>query len=60
MRRLADLINRVYAVAEKGPWLPGTTRSTEEITELTRAGQMVVALVNGLVVGAIRVQHLDG
>ncbi|WP_433174900.1 GNAT family N-acetyltransferase [Actinoallomurus sp. CA-150999] len=60
MRHLADLINRVYAGAEKGQWRPGATRtSAEEITELTRAGQMVVARVDGAVVGAIRVRHLD-
>lgn len=60
MRHLADLINRVYAAAEKGQWLPGATRtSTEEITELAQAGQIVVARVDGAVVGAIRVRHLD-
>src|SRR5262249_5084977 len=44
MRHLDDLINPVYAAAEKGQWRPGATRtSVEEITELTRVGQMVVA-----------------
>lgn len=63
MRTVAELINRVYAVAEKGQWLPGSTRTTvEEITELTRAGEIVVARLDdgaGAVVGANRVRKLD-
>ena len=60
MRQVADLVNRVYAAAEDGQWLPGTTRTTvEEITELTRAGQIIVARLDGVVVGSIRVRHLD-
>ncbi|GAB3011517.1 GNAT family N-acetyltransferase [Streptomyces pseudoechinosporeus] len=60
MRQIADLVNRVYAVAEDGQWLPGATRtSMEEITELTRARQIVVARTGGTLVGSIRVQLLD-
>ncbi|MFC9432123.1 GNAT family N-acetyltransferase [Streptomyces sp. NPDC056987] len=59
MGRIADLVNRVYAIAEDGQWLPGATRtSMEEITELTRACQIVVARTGGTLVGSIRVQLL--
>jgi GNAT superfamily N-acetyltransferase len=60
MGQIADLVNRVYAVAEDGQWLPGATRtSLEEITELTRARQIVVARAGDTLVGSIRVQLLD-
>lgn len=63
MREVADLVNRVYAVAEEGQWLPGTTRTTaEEVAALTRAGEIVVARLDGgdgAVVGTIRMQPLD-
>lgn len=60
MRQVAELINRVYAAAENGQWLPGTTRtSVAEITALTGAGQIVVARLDGAVVGAIRMRYLD-
>src|SRR5437588_7529815 len=60
MHTVADLINRVYATAERGLWQPGATRtSAAEITELTRAGEIVVARLDGEVVGAIRVRLLD-
>jgi GNAT superfamily N-acetyltransferase len=60
MREVAELINRVYAAAEQGQWLPGATRTTvAEITELTRAGEIVVARLDDTVVGAIRVRQFD-
>lgn len=60
MRSITDLVNRVYAEAEDGQWLPGTTRTDiEEITEFTRAGQLVVAWLDDAVVGSIRVQYFD-
>jgi GNAT superfamily N-acetyltransferase len=60
MGQIADLVNRVYAVAEDGQWLPGATRtSLEEITELTRTRQIVVARAGDTLVGSIRVQLLD-
>jgi ribosomal protein S18 acetylase RimI-like enzyme len=60
MARIAELINRVYAVAEDGLWTPGATRTTrDEVSELTRAGQIAVARLNGRVVGCVRVQRLD-
>jgi GNAT superfamily N-acetyltransferase len=61
MTHLADLVNRVYATAEKGQWVPGATRTTvDELASFTRAGEIVVARLDGVVVGSIRVQQLDG
>ncbi|SNT20218.1 Predicted N-acetyltransferase YhbS [Asanoa hainanensis] len=59
---LADLINRVYADAEKGLWQPGTDRTnTAEVDSVIRAGELAVARLDGAVVGAVRVQRLaDG
>ena len=59
MKRITDLINEVYAVAEDGLWTDGATRTTvDEVTELTRLGQIAVARLHGDVVGSVRVQHL--
>jgi GNAT superfamily N-acetyltransferase len=61
MQRIADLANEVYAVAERGLWAHGATRTTTaEIAELTRAGQVATASLNGELVGCVRVQRLDG
>ena len=60
MATVADLINRVYAIAEEGLWQPGATRtSVAEITDLTRAGEIVIARLGDDVVGAIRVRLLE-
>jgi GNAT superfamily N-acetyltransferase len=60
MQRVTDLTNDVYAVAEHGLWTDGATRTTvDEVAELTRAGQIAVALRRGRVVGCVRVQRLD-
>jgi len=63
MRDITELINRVYAAAEDGQWLPGSSRTTvEEITKLTHAGEVVVARLgdgDGTLVGTVRVQLLD-
>jgi GNAT superfamily N-acetyltransferase len=61
MARVAELTNEVYAIAENGLWTAGATRTTiGEIVELTRAGEIAVARLNGRVVGSVRVQRLDG
>jgi GNAT superfamily N-acetyltransferase len=60
MRQIADLVNRVYAIAEAGQWLPGATRTTaEEVTRLTGACEIVVARHEGVVVGSVRVQRFS-
>jgi ribosomal protein S18 acetylase RimI-like enzyme len=57
---ITDLINEVYAVAEDGLWTEGATRTTvDEVAELTRAGQVVVARLGGRLVGCVRVQRVD-
>jgi GNAT superfamily N-acetyltransferase len=57
--RLADLINRVYADAEKGLWIEGTDRTDQaEVRDLVRAGQLAVARLGDRVVGSVRVQML--
>jgi GNAT superfamily N-acetyltransferase len=60
MQRITDLTNEVYAVAEGGLWLDGATRTTvDEVTELTRTGQIALARLHGRVVGCVRVQRFD-
>ena len=60
MAQLTDLVNGVYAVAEKGLWADGAARTrVEAITELARAGQIAVARLRGQIVGCIRI-HLLG
>src|SRR5215469_10243698 len=60
MAQLTDLVNGVYAVAEKGLWADGAVRTrVEAITELARAGQIAVARLRGQIVGCIRI-HLLG
>ena len=44
---LADLVNRVYAEAEKGLWASDTARTTEsEMANLVATGQIAVAAVD--------------
>lgn len=59
---LTDLINDVYAVAEKGLWVDGATRTTvERVEQLVRTGQIAVARMVGQIVGCVRIQFLgDG
>ncbi|WP_240670539.1 GNAT family N-acetyltransferase [Actinoplanes solisilvae] len=56
----AALVNRVYADAEKGLWRDDTARTTTaEITQFIRTGQLAAARLDGVVVGAVRVQRLS-
>jgi GNAT superfamily N-acetyltransferase len=60
MERITVLTNEVYEVAEEGLWVDGATRTTaDEVAELTRAGEIVVARLRDRVVGSVRVQRLD-
>jgi GNAT superfamily N-acetyltransferase len=60
MERITVLTNEVYEVAEDGLWVDGATRTTvDEVAELTRAGEIVVARLRERVVGCVRVQRLD-
>jgi GNAT superfamily N-acetyltransferase len=57
---VVDLVNRVYADAEKGLWADGAERTdTAEMATVVRAGQLAVARAGGRLVGAVRVQRLD-
>lgn len=60
---LADLVNRVYAVAEEGLWLNGANRtSPDEIAGLILAGEIAVAREggsDGSIVGSVRVHTVD-
>jgi len=57
---VVDLVNRVYRDAEKGLWVEGAERTdAAEMTSVVREGQLVVARVDGRLVGAVRVQRLE-
>jgi GNAT superfamily N-acetyltransferase len=59
--QLVDLINRVYAEAEKGLWRDGAARTDAgEVIDIICAGQLAVARLGGHLVGAVRIQRLDG
>ena len=58
---ITGLVNRVYAVAEEGLWVAHATRTTTtEMAEMIGAWQIAVARIDGQVVGAVRIQQLDG
>ena len=57
---VVDLVNRVYADAEKGLWQQDTHRTdADEVMEYIRTGQLTIARMDGRLVGAVRIQHLD-
>jgi GNAT superfamily N-acetyltransferase len=57
---IADLVNEVYAVAERGLWVAGATRTNvQEVAALTRSGQIAVARSGGRIIGCVRIQRLD-
>jgi GNAT superfamily N-acetyltransferase len=56
---VVDLVNLVYADAEKGLWLDGARRtSPAEVASLIRTGQLAVARMDGRLVGTIRIQQV--
>jgi GNAT superfamily N-acetyltransferase len=58
--RLAELVNEVYATAERGLWRDEATRTTAyEIAELIRAGQIAVASEHGQIVGCLRLHDVS-
>jgi len=60
MDQVTHLINQVYSVAEEGLWVNGAARtSVQEVADLTRAGEIAVAYLNGRIVGCVRIQRLD-
>jgi GNAT superfamily N-acetyltransferase len=59
VRQITDLVNRVYAVAEEGLWVPGAARTTiAEMAQLIADGHIAVARQDGQIVGAVRIQQL--
>jgi GNAT superfamily N-acetyltransferase len=62
MSAIADLVNKVYAVAEHGLWIDGAERTNPaEMAGFTRDGQIAVARLDGQIVGSVRIQDLgDG
>jgi ribosomal protein S18 acetylase RimI-like enzyme len=58
--RLTDLINEVYADAEKCLWAAGAKRTnTEEVAGFVRAGQIAVARLGLYVVGCVRIHEVN-
>ncbi|GGL10402.1 GNAT family N-acetyltransferase [Mangrovihabitans endophyticus] len=59
VRELIDLVNEVYADAEKGLWVDGATRiSATEMTAAIRAGEIVAARRGTRIVGLVQVRRL--
>jgi GNAT superfamily N-acetyltransferase len=57
---VANLVNGVYAVAEKRLWIETATRTTtDDIATLIGAGEITVARDGPGIIGCIRVHHLD-
>src|SRR4051812_13215180 len=60
VEQLADLINGVYAVAEKGLWGDGFQRTTTaELATLIAARQIAVATRDGDIAGAIHIEDIE-
>jgi ribosomal protein S18 acetylase RimI-like enzyme len=56
---IADMINTVYAGAERGIWREGATRTTAaEIAELVAAGEIAVATRGGELAGSVRLRDV--
>lgn len=57
---LTGLINRVYADGERGLWADGAARTDAvEVAAIIRSRELIVARVDGVVVGAVRLQFLS-
>ena len=59
VRRLCELINSVYDVAEAGMWKPHVKRTTTtEVARLVADQALILAEADGAVVGSVHVQLL--
>ena len=57
---IADLVNRVYVIAEAGLWTDGAERTTpHEVAALLAKGWITTARVGDRVVGAVMLRPLD-
>ena len=60
IKHLVDLINRVYDDAESGMWRrPGTRTNPAQVRGLLRDKRLILAELNGVIVGAVNVNLLD-
>ncbi len=60
MEQITEIVNRVYAEAEKGLWMHGAARTTmAEIAEFTSNGEIAVAKSMGQIIGCVRIRQLD-
>lgn len=60
MEHIANIVNRVYAIAEEGLYKQGEVRTTvEEMIEFTSKGEIAVARYNRKIVGCIRMRQMD-
>ena len=60
VEHLVNLINRVYDEAESGMWKRrGTRTNPVRVRELLRDQRLILAEINGVVVGAVNVNLLD-
>src|SRR5262245_11983819 len=56
IRRLSELINEVYDGAESGMWKrKGTRTNFEEVERFLRAGALILAEIDGVLVGSVNV-----
>jgi len=57
--QVVDLVNLVYAEAERGLWKDGAQRTDAgDIAAMIRAGQLAVARLDGRLLGAVQIQQL--
>jgi GNAT superfamily N-acetyltransferase len=57
---VADMINEVYAEAEKGLWAGDAARtSAAEVAGLARDGELFVARLGGRIAGCVRIRRID-
>jgi GNAT superfamily N-acetyltransferase len=61
VEELVDLINGVYATAERGLWREGMARTTaDELASLIRSREIVVAIREDRIVGSVCVRDVSG
>jgi GNAT superfamily N-acetyltransferase len=60
IKRLSDLINEVYDDAESGMWKrKGTRTSPNQVRQLLRDRRLILAELDGVIVGSVNVNLLD-
>jgi GNAT superfamily N-acetyltransferase len=58
--RIVELVNGVYAEAEKGLWRDGADRTdASDIAAMVHAGELSLARLDGQLAGAVRMRRLD-